>query len=154
MTSRKRRLYVQRTGLVALVILSMEDVTQADPLVMALYGIAWHRPRRGRLLLRGAPCRPAGRLLPRASEILAGLCAQEDRPEPKRIFVAAKLPAKWSGGRRYHGGFVGSQAMERKWAEEKVQEWVSGVRALARIAQRYPQTAYTGFAVSLQAEWQ
>ena len=44
--------------------------------------------------------------------------------------------------------------MERKWVEEKVGEWVSGVGALARIAKRYPQTAYMGFAVSLQSEWQ
>ena len=43
--------------------------------------------------------------------------------------------------------------MERKWVEEKVEEWVSGVRALAWIAKRYPQTAYTGFVVSLQSEW-
>ena len=39
--------------------------------------------------------------------------------------------------------------MERKWLEEKVEEWVSSVRALARIAKRYPQTAYTGFVVLL-----
>ena len=44
--------------------------------------------------------------------------------------------------------------MERKWLEENVEEWVSGVRALARIAKRYLQTAYTGFVVSLQSEWQ
>ena len=31
---------------------------------------------------------------------------------------------------------------------------MSNVRALARIAKQYPQTAYTGFAVSLQSEWQ
>ena len=42
--------------------------------------------------------------------------------------------------------------MERKCVEKKVEEWVSGVGALARIAKRYPQTAYTEFAVSLQAK--
>ena len=82
------------------------------------------------------------------------MCAQDDQPELKRIFAAAKLPMKWSCGRRYVDGFVGSKAMERKWMEEKVEEGVSGVRALARIPKRYPQTAYTGFAVSLQLEWQ
>ena len=82
------------------------------------------------------------------------MCAQDDHPELKRIFAAAKLPVKWPCGRRYVGGFVGSKAMERKWVEEKVEDWVSGVRALARIAKRYPQTAYTGFVVSLQSEWQ
>ena len=36
----QRRLYVQRAGLAALIILSMEDVTQGDPLAMALCGVA------------------------------------------------------------------------------------------------------------------
>ncbi len=31
--------------------------------------------------------------------------------------------------------------------------WTAGVRALARVAKRYPQTAYAGFVWSLQAEW-
>ena len=35
-----------------------------------------------------------------------------------------------------------------------VDDWVSGVRALARIAKQCPQTAYTEFTVLLQAEWQ
>ena len=43
--------------------------------------------------------------------------------------------------------------MERKWVQEKMEGWVSGAGALARIAKRYPQTAYTGFTVSLQLEW-
>ena len=43
------------------------------------------------------------------------MCAQDDQPELERIFADAKLPVKWSCGRRYVGGFVGSKAMERKW---------------------------------------
>ena len=34
------RLYVRRAGLAALIILSMEGVTQGNPLAMALYGVA------------------------------------------------------------------------------------------------------------------
>ena len=75
------------------------------------------------------------------------VCAQDDKPELKRIFAAAKLPVKWSCDRRYVGGFVGSKAMERKWVEEKAEESLGGVWALARIPKRYPQTAYTGFVV-------
>ena len=36
----QRRLYVRRAGLVALIILFMEGVTQGDPLSMAMYGVA------------------------------------------------------------------------------------------------------------------
>ena len=35
-----------------------------------------------------------------------------------------------------------------------VEQWVHGVEVLARIAGKYPQAAYHGFATSLQAEWQ
>ena len=63
------------------------------------------------------------------------MCAQENHPDLKQIFAAAKLSVKWSCGRRYVdvGSFVGSKAMERKCVEveEKVEGWVSGVGALA-----------------------
>ena len=36
----QRRLYVRRAGLAALIILSMEGVTQGNPLAMALYGVS------------------------------------------------------------------------------------------------------------------
>ena len=35
-----------------------------------------------------------------------------------------------------------------------VEEWVPGIKVLSRIARKYPQSAYHGFATSLQAEWQ
>ncbi|KAL7523871.1 hypothetical protein ACHAWF_000712 [Thalassiosira exigua] len=39
------------------------------------------------------------------------------------------------------------------WIEPKVEEWTDGVEALAKIAVRYPQSAYKGFTDSLQAEY-
>ena len=33
-------------------------------------------------------------------------------------------------------------------------EWVEGYKKIVRVVERYPQTAYVGFAQSLQAEWQ
>ena len=33
-------------------------------------------------------------------------------------------------------------------------KWVEGVEALAKVAVRFPQAAYTGFTHCLQAEWQ
>ena len=34
-----------------------------------------------------------------------------------------------------------------------VEKWVEGVKALAKVATRYPQSAYHGFTQSLQSEW-
>ncbi|KAL7532612.1 hypothetical protein ACHAXR_004742, partial [Thalassiosira sp. AJA248-18] len=52
--------------------------------------------------------------------------------------------------------FVGSNAMRDRWVEPMVEKWVEGieVEALAKVAAKYPQTAYAGFTQSLQAEWQ
>ena len=75
-----------------------------------------------------------------------------DQTELKLFFVATKLPVKWSCGRWYVVDFVGSKAIERKWVEEKVEEWVGGVGALVQIAKRCQQTAYAGFVMLLQSE--
>ena len=176
----QRRLHVWRAGLAAFIILSIEGVTQGDPLAMALYSIALlplieHlRREHPRVLqpwysddgaIRGTGCDvvacfhelchvgPQYGYFPGQEKSWA-VCAQEDQPELRRIFAVDKLPVKWFFGRRCVGGFAGSKAMERKWVEEKVEEWVSGVRMVAQITKRYPQTAYTGFVVPLQSEWQ
>ena len=52
------------------------------------------------------------------------------------------------------GGFIGSGAMEDAWIRPQVAVWAEGVKALARVAIRFPQTAYVGLCWSLQAEWQ
>jgi hypothetical protein len=57
-------------------------------------------------------------------------------------------------GKRYVGGFVGSEAMLERWLDPKVKKWVEGVEILAHILSRFPQTAYAGQVSSLQAEWQ
>ena len=36
----------------------------------------------------------------------------------------------------------------------KVEAWSQGVRNIAKIFQRYPQSAYAGLGMSLQLEWQ
>jgi hypothetical protein len=57
-------------------------------------------------------------------------------------------------GHRYLGGFVGSGHDEANWIDLQINQWVDGVKALSMVARRFPQTAYAGFAKSLQAEWQ
>eukprot|EP00804_Cyclotella_cryptica_P015834 CCRYP_006342-RC/>CCRYP_006342-RC protein AED:0.25 eAED:0.25 QI:0/-1/0/1/-1/1/1/0/270 len=72
----------------------------------------------------------------------------------KAILDAAGLPVRWSRGQRYAGGFVGSSKMQERWLQPMVQKWVSGVERLAKVAMRYPQSAYAGLVNCLQAEWQ
>ena len=54
----------------------------------------------------------------------------------------------------YVGGYVGSLVMRNRWIEPMVAQWVDAVDVLAKIARKYSQSAYHGFALSLQAEWQ
>ena len=56
---------------------------------------------------------------------------------------------------RYVKGFIGTeQAAKKAWLQPQIEAWVEGIKALARIALHYPQTAYAGLSKSLQAEWQ
>jgi hypothetical protein len=49
---------------------------------------------------------------------------------------------------------LGTDEALGQWLDPKIQQWVEGVETLARVAQRHPQTAYAGLAMSLQQEWQ
>jgi hypothetical protein len=82
------------------------------------------------------------------------ICPKEEEAEARAAFEEAGLHVNFCRGKRYVGGFVGSEAMLGRWLDPKVKKWVEGVEILARIASRFPQTAYAGLASSLQAEWQ
>jgi hypothetical protein len=81
------------------------------------------------------------------------ICKEEEEPEAKAAFLSRGLVVSFSRGQRYLGGFIGSKGEREKWVREKVEKWADGVRILASIARRYPQTAYAGFTMSLQQEW-
>ena len=68
--------------------------------------------------------------------------------------TSADLPWQTTTGKRYVGGFIGSEDALRAWIEPKVEDWKFGIERLAAAAVRYPQTAYTGLNRSLQCEWQ
>ena len=57
-------------------------------------------------------------------------------------------------GIRYLGEYLGPQAELEAWVKPQVEAWAHGVRVLAEISQRHPQSAYVGLGVSLQSEWQ
>ena len=54
----------------------------------------------------------------------------------------------------YLGGYIGSDANNAAWMEDKVELWVHSIEVLERIGQHYPQSAYYGMSMSLQNEWQ
>ena len=74
--------------------------------------------------------------------------------EAKAKHAAEGCNVRFTRGQRYVGGFVGGKAEEQAWLAPQVEKWVAGVEALARVAWRYPQTAYAGLVWCLQAEWQ
>ena len=57
-------------------------------------------------------------------------------------------------GSRYLGAYLGPQADLEEWVKPQVQAWALGVRVLAKISQRHPQSAYAGLGMLLQIEWQ
>ena len=70
------------------------------------------------------------------------------------MFLAVDLKVKWRHGHRYVGGHVGSMVMLSRYVEPNVANWVHAVEVLARIAVKYPQSAYAGLTILLQAKWQ
>ena len=173
-------LVCRRTGQDVLILLSREGVTQGDPLAMALYGIAL-LPLAERLrtacadvlqpwfaddaAMQGSPSSVAEcfKLLlaigphfgyyPEPAKSFA-ICPLATEAAAKLVFDEAELPVQFCRGNRYVGGYVGSTAMQDRWVEPKVAEWVDGILALSKVAGKYPQSAFAGFTQSLQSEWQ
>ena len=82
------------------------------------------------------------------------ICPKRAEAPAKAIMDAAGLPVKWSSGQQYVGGFIGSEKMQERWLAPMVQKWLDGIDKLARVARRYPQSAYASLVNCLQAEWQ
>jgi len=72
------------------------------------------------------------------------ICPTEQEVASRVAFEEVGIQVNFCQGKRYVGGFVGSEAMLERWLGPKVRKWVAGVEILARIALRFPQTAYTG----------
>ncbi|EJK61421.1 hypothetical protein THAOC_18097 [Thalassiosira oceanica] len=73
--------------------------------------------------------------------------------EVKQFLADNGLPWQTTQGKRHVGGFIGSEDALSAWIEPKVENWTFAIER-ASAAVRYPQTAYTGLARSLQCEWQ
>jgi hypothetical protein len=80
------------------------------------------------------------------------ICAQANWPGAKEILEAFSF--KFTDRYRYVGGFLGSDAALSQWLVPQIQQWVQGIALLAKVAKRYPQTAFAGLTNSLQQEGQ
>ena len=74
--------------------------------------------------------------------------------EEARAILGSEFHCEFTEGHRYLGGFLGTQPTFDEWLAPKIQEWVAGIEKLARIATRYPQSAYAALTKSLQMQWQ
>ena len=72
----------------------------------------------------------------------------------KREFSKEGLCLNFVSGSRYLGAYLGLPEELYAWVKPQVEAWAQRVRVLAKIAQRYPQSAYAGLGMSLQIEWQ
>ena len=90
-------------------------------------------------------------------------------PKPEKSFVVYPLTSeenvlaalgsegldvKAYRGHRYVGRYVGYLEMRNCWIGPKVDSWATVVETIYMIACKYPQSAYHGVALSLQAMWQ
>jgi len=172
------QLVMRSPGSEATVLRSMEGVTQGDPLSMYLYGLALlplsESLRRAVPAVRQLWYADDLAMVGEAAAIATCMRTLQDlgpkygyfpepeksilvcRPETREAAAAAlgaDLTCSMVDGARYLGGFVGSDATRSEWLGTQVAAWSASVGDLARVATRYPQTAYAGLAMSLQAEW-
>ena len=143
------------------IILSKDGVTQVDPLVMALYGIAltplvdilqenfpdvlqlWYADDAA---TKGPPDRVAacfkilcdlGPMLgyfPESEKSFA-ICPLATETEVKTAFAVEDLAVKTCRGHRYVYGYVVSLAMKNRWIKPMVEKWVGAINMLAKVAE-------------------
>jgi hypothetical protein len=82
------------------------------------------------------------------------ICPKEEEAEARAAFKEAGIEVNFCRGKHHVGGFVGSEAMLERWLNPMVTKRVTGIKTLARIAVRFPQTAYAGLVLSLHAKGQ
>ena len=171
------QLVVQHEDRQCTILQSREGVTQGDPLSMVLYGLAM--VPLAKYLREAVPtviqpwyaddCAMSGGVkgIAEAMDILQRLgpsrgyypeptksifvCRQADRRKAKELLEDFEFIHR--DGVRYIGGFIGTEEARNEWLAPQIEAWEAGVKTLARVAKRFPQTAYAGLTKSLQTEW-
>ena len=165
-------------GKPANIILSREGVTQGDPLSMILYGVAlqplirllktevptavqgWYADDGGTAGM-GREVKKSIDLLLKHGEHFGyylntgkSICIvrPEDLTKATELFGGLKL--RFVTGFRYVGGFIGADDERDTWLKPQIDAWAQGVKDLAMVAKKHPQSAYAGLTKSFQMEWQ
>ena len=170
-------LVVRRDQQPAELLYSREGVVQGDPLSMLLYGAAltpmaqtlradaptvvqpWYADDAA-MLGTATAVRASMRQLnilgpkrgyfPEPSKSIV-ICRPEDQAKAKAVL--GEFDFRYVDGHRYLGGFVGTDEARDAWLAPMIDTWVHGVQKLAKVATRFPQTAFAGLSKSLQSEW-
>jgi hypothetical protein len=172
------QLILRKKGASCEVLLSQEGVTQGDPLSMILYGVALAplskklrhaeatvmQPWYADDLAMAGPCSgiaramrlleqwgPARGYFPEPAKSIV-ISPPADQAHARHAF--AGMDFRYVDGSRYVGGFIGTVESREAWLQPRIDDWVYGIKLLARVSQRFPQTAYAGLSKSLQSEWQ
>ena len=175
------QLLLLHPGDTPVILLIREGVTQGDPLLVVLYDITLVplseelRDADPTLLLpfyaddaafEGSSRRSAAQLqlmiyqgtergyFPEPAKSLFIACNPEDKEAAKKEFEQACLNLNYVDSGRYLGAYWGPREELEYWMQPKVEAWAHGVCTLSKIANWYPQFAYTGLGMSLQLEWQ
>jgi hypothetical protein len=172
------QLILRKRGSPCEVLLSQEGVTQGDPLSMIIYGVAlaplsknlresvpsvmqpWYAddmamvgPSSGiaRCMSLLEELGPARGYFPEPSKSI--LISDPEKQADARHHLTG-FAFKYVDGSRYVGSFIGTDEARDAWLQPQIEDWIFGIKQLAKVAQRFPQTAYCGLAKSLQMEWQ
>ena len=157
-------------------LFSSEGTTQGDPLAMLFYGVSlmplieslkdrekyiqtWYADDSGAL---GA--------LENLVEWLSSLTENGPKygyyPEPSKSYLVVhpnfaekthqlfnRFGIRIVEGRRYLGGFIGSDEGKIRFTFKKIQEWLDCLGELSKVAEKESQAALVGLTRSLQSEW-
>ena len=89
---------------------------------------------------------------PNMAKSLFILDTPEHEEAAKRELPLEGLTLNFVSNRWYLGAYLGPQAELEAWVKPQMEAWAHGVRELDKIAQRHPQSAYSGLGMSLQLE--
>ena len=161
-------------------ILSIEGVTQGDPLRMVLYGItlvplakelrsadpgllspiyadiaafdgsAQHSAQLLKMLMKRCPDRG---YFPKPAKYLFISNTPGQEEAAKREFSVEGLTLNFVSVNWYLGAYLGPLKELEAWVKPQVEAWAHGITFLGKIAQQRPQYAYAGLGMLFQLKW-